>query len=495
MAIFHASISAMKRSAGRSATAAAAYRSGSRIVDERSGEVHDYTRKGGVIVADLIVPGGQMPDRSQFWNQVEAHHRRADAVVARELIIALPDELGLEDRLGLARQMALSISAEYAVAVDLAVHEPSQDGDERNTHAHLLISACTVGQDGSLGKKAERLDPIHCARHKLQNLAEFVRPLWESQVNAALAQAGREERVDHRSLAAQGIDRVPTTHIGPAGTGYERRTGQPSRRRTEAEAEEQAALTQLLKERAAEAAAASIREIDQQIADLESMPEADEPRAPALAELVARLRSPSAPAPAPAQEAEDTPPPWVDPRPSIQARQAAIEAERRAILGRQQVRAVSRPHAVPASTRRAAVAAVPRLRAAWEAAVRTLRGLRQELAEATGLLRVLERRALVPKVDAAAQVEAERRAAVAQAEATAAAPELEALQAEAQADAQRLASIDQEAAELRQQHQAATAEAQRHQALAYAAELARQAAKTGPGAREAGDRGRRPAGG
>jgi hypothetical protein len=217
MAIFH--LSARKpiaRSAGRSATAAAAYRSGQRIVDERTGETFDFRRRRGVLAAMLILPGCvHVSDRAGFWNAVECHHRRKDAVVAREIVIALPIELDEGGRQALALEFATAIANEYEVGVDCALHAPSIDGDDRNFHAHLLLTTCRVGSDGSLGKKSERLDPIQCRRTGLADSVAWLRPRWSELVNAALQSARVDVRVDHRSLAARGIDQLPTVHVGP----------------------------------------------------------------------------------------------------------------------------------------------------------------------------------------------------------------------------------------------------------------------------------------
>ena len=221
MAIYSASLSAIARSDGRSATAAAAYRAGCVIVDPRTGEIHDYTRKGGVLDAgepgtEVILPSGGTAGRAAFWGSIELHHRRKDAVTARELRVALPAELPPHAQIQLAREVRAALSQEYGVAVDVCVHEPSKEGDDRNTHAHFLMSACTVSADGTMGRKCDALDPIHCARRGLPTAAEFIRPLWEKLVNEALADAGIDERIDHRSHAARGLDTVPGSHHGPA---------------------------------------------------------------------------------------------------------------------------------------------------------------------------------------------------------------------------------------------------------------------------------------
>lgn len=244
--------SPISRSAGRSATGAAAYRAGVEITDERTGLVHDYTRKGGVMHAQLILPGGGTADRAEFWNGIEAHHKRGDAVLVREVEVSLPTELTAEQRKELAVNYALELADRYGVAADVALHAPrtvtdrelEKDPDQYyeidpdtgrrhngNWHAHIMLSACHVQPDGTLGKKAVELDPIHCKRHNIENLTERERPRWCDLQNAALERHGHEARVDHRTLEAQGIQREPQQHLGPAAASMERRTGEKSEKR------------------------------------------------------------------------------------------------------------------------------------------------------------------------------------------------------------------------------------------------------------------------
>jgi hypothetical protein len=216
----------VSRSAGRSSTAAAAYRSGARIVDERTGEIHDYTRKSGVVDSLVVLPHGGTMNRADLWNKVEAHHKRGDATVAREFVVALPAELDAAQRQELARTYARELADRYGVGVDLNIHAPGKEGDQRNHHAHILLTACYCGPTGTLGKKAVELDPIHCQRHGLDNVVEVERQRWEQHANRALEKAGQEARIDHRSLEAQGIyDRAPTVHLGPDATAIKRRGG------------------------------------------------------------------------------------------------------------------------------------------------------------------------------------------------------------------------------------------------------------------------------
>lgn len=217
MAIYHACMKAVQRSTGRSAVAAAAYRAGELLLDESTGRVHDYTRKRGVIHTQVLMPGGQSVDRGEFWNGVEKHHKRKDATPARELEIGLPCELPMHAKIQLAVAMGEALSAEYGVAADVCIHAPS--GDERNWHAHILMSACAVNQDGTFGKKVEVLDPIHCSRRKLPTAADWVRPHWEKLANEALELAGKAARIEHRSHTERGLTEVPSSHLGAAVSG------------------------------------------------------------------------------------------------------------------------------------------------------------------------------------------------------------------------------------------------------------------------------------
>lgn len=229
MAIYHLSVKAISRSAGRSATAAAAYRAGVEIADTRTGEVHDYTRKRGIVSADLVLPAGApewAADRSALWNAAEHAERRKDACVAREYEVALPSELPADARRQLALDFAQEMADREGCAVDVAIHEPSKGGDNRNHHAHIMRTTRKVEAEG-LGAK---LDTEKAGRNRAADL-EAVRAKWAELTNERLQQHGIEATVDHRSLKDQGIEREPTQHLGPTATAIERRTGQPSRKR------------------------------------------------------------------------------------------------------------------------------------------------------------------------------------------------------------------------------------------------------------------------
>lgn len=231
MAIYHASTKPIARSSGRSAVAAAAYRAGQELTDERTGLVHDYTRKGGVVSAEAVLADGSTVDRSELWNAAEFAEKRKDSRTAREWIIALPAELDAQGRADLAREFGVELARRYSVGVDIAVHMPDREGDNRNHHAHILTTTRKIGRgdDGQLvmgGKTIIELSDSDRRKMGLGAAAEevkIVRELWEGLANGALERAGRSERIDGRSLEAQGVDREPTTHLGQMATDMERR--------------------------------------------------------------------------------------------------------------------------------------------------------------------------------------------------------------------------------------------------------------------------------
>ena len=221
MASYHLSVKSVSRSTGRSAPAAAAYRTATRIENQRDGLVHDYTRRGGVEDAFLVLPDGAAwaEDRAALWNAAEAAEKRKDAKVAREYELALPYELDPTQRRALAQEFGQAVVERFGVAADIAIHAAHPEGDQRNWHAHVLTTTRVVSAEG-LGAKTRELDVIQTAGPAVEALRE----LWAVQVNWALARAQVAERVDHRSLDRQGQGHlVATQHLGPAASGMERR--------------------------------------------------------------------------------------------------------------------------------------------------------------------------------------------------------------------------------------------------------------------------------
>ena len=238
MAIYHLSVKTISRSAGRSATAAAAYRAGVEIADERTGEVHDYRRKGGVDSAELVLPAGApewAADRAALWNAAEQAETRKNSTVAREFEIALPAELSPDERQRLALDFARELVERHGCAADVAIHAPGKGGDHQNHHAHILLTTRRLTPEG-FSEKTRELDD-----RKTKEIDGW-RDRFASLQNERLSENGLEARVDHRSHAERGIETAPTLHLGPGATGYERRTGEPSetRMRQEANADRQA---------------------------------------------------------------------------------------------------------------------------------------------------------------------------------------------------------------------------------------------------------------
>lgn len=229
MAIYHLNTHTIGRAAGHSAVAAAAYRSASKLVDERTGEVFDFTRKGGVLSAEIVTPAGvPVPERAALWNAAEAAEKRKDARVAREWRAALPHELNEADRRELATRMGQAIADRYGVAVDVCIHAPDREGDDRNFHVHMLATTRTIGADGTLGAKAV-IELANKDRQKAgipgttQGDIIEIRQQWAELTNEALERAGISARVDHRSYADQGVELTPTRHIGTDAVAMHRR--------------------------------------------------------------------------------------------------------------------------------------------------------------------------------------------------------------------------------------------------------------------------------
>ena len=225
MAIYHLSVKTISRSAGRSATAAVAYRSGKLVRDERTGLVHDYRRRHGVEHAEIVLPASAPAwagGRETVWNAIEQAETRKNSTVAREFEVALPAELNPKERLELARGFARELAARHGIVVDVAIHAPGKDGDNRNHHAHLLCSTRRLTAEG-FKEKARELDD--------QKSGEIIhwRKRWAELENEHLEKAGHKARVDCRTLEAQRsgalergdteaaaeLERLPGAHMGP----------------------------------------------------------------------------------------------------------------------------------------------------------------------------------------------------------------------------------------------------------------------------------------
>ena len=217
MAICHISCKTVSHATGRTAPAAAAYRAGDRLKNEMDGRTHDYSRRAGVLHAEIIVPDGTpMPTRQEIWNAAEIADKRKNSTVAREWEIALPSELSEQERRALALAFGRWLCAEYGVVADVAVHAPNAKGDQRNHHAHILTTTRTW--DGKLGAKTRIFDAKETGAKEVAK----VRAKWEQLCNRSLALAGRAERISAGRLPK---GQIATIHVGVKETAITRRGG------------------------------------------------------------------------------------------------------------------------------------------------------------------------------------------------------------------------------------------------------------------------------
>lgn len=217
MAIFHSHAAVVKRSAGHSSIAAACYRTGERIVDERTGEIHDYGKRSGVVISKIFAPTDApewTSDRSRLWNMVEKVEARKDAQLCRTWDIALPVELSADQRLALVKKYCLDELVSRGMVVDMSIHAPHRGKETRNHHVHIAATMRDVGPEGFKQK------------NRTWNRAELIvelRECWANHVNAALLQAGHTTRIDHRTLEDQGVKRLPGRHLGKRASALENR--------------------------------------------------------------------------------------------------------------------------------------------------------------------------------------------------------------------------------------------------------------------------------
>ena len=286
MAIYHLEAKVVSRGAGRSAVAASAYLSCSRLYNDYDGIEHDYTKKQGLVWQEVFLPEyapQEWQDREQLWNAVEEVETAKDSRLAREFVVALPIELSREEQIELLQEFIQEQFVADGMCADAAIH----DTDGHNPHAHILLTMRPLDEQGKwqyktekeylcmkngeergftaaefrtakndgwekqytykVGKKkvymvpstAEaqgfvradkhpkstrygRQNPISERWNSEEQLAAW-RAAWADESNRYLERAGREERIDHRSNAARGLDEIPTIHEGAAAQALERR--------------------------------------------------------------------------------------------------------------------------------------------------------------------------------------------------------------------------------------------------------------------------------
>ena len=286
MAIYHLEAKVVSRGAGRSAVAASAYLSCSRLYNDYDGIQHDYTKKQGLVWQDVFLPAMAPPewkDREQLWNAVEEVETSKDSRLAREFVVALPIELNRENQIELLQEFIREQFVSDGMCADAAIH----DTDGHNPHAHILLTVRPLDERGKWQYKTEkeylcmkngeergftaaefrtaqsggwekqypykvgkkkvymtpsaadaqglvradkhpkstrygRQNPISERWNSEEQLVEW-RKEWADVTNRYLERAGREERIDHRSNAARGLDEIPTIHEGVAAQALERK--------------------------------------------------------------------------------------------------------------------------------------------------------------------------------------------------------------------------------------------------------------------------------
>lgn len=217
----HTSVKAFSRAKGHSAVAAAAYRSGDELVDERTGEIHDYSRKSGTDESFIIAPKDApdwVTDRSKLWNEAERIETRKNAQVGREVLVALPLELSHEERVELVAEYVDTVFTKKGIVADVAMH----DVESQNPHAHIMFTNRAIDLEGFVEKEKQPKDRKKYFEARKEELAE-IRETWSELANLKLAGIGSEFTIDHRSYRDRGIDQAPTTHLGKAAHGLHKR--------------------------------------------------------------------------------------------------------------------------------------------------------------------------------------------------------------------------------------------------------------------------------
>ena len=238
MALYHFHVTQIKRSEGRTAVASAAYRAGEKLHNLWDGETHDYTRKGGVILSEIMLPEyapKRFFDRATLWNEVEQVEKNYNAQLAYSFDMALQNEFSLEENIELAREFVQKYFVSEGMIVDLAVHKPDrEEGGIPNPHFHVLVPIRPLNADGTWGAKQRReyhldengnrikkengqweFDAVPTTNWGKPETLDMWREAWADMVNDKFREKGLDCRIDHRSYVDQGLDLIPTVHEGP----------------------------------------------------------------------------------------------------------------------------------------------------------------------------------------------------------------------------------------------------------------------------------------
>ena len=226
MALYHFHVGQIKRSSGRSAVEAAAYRAGEKLYSEYYGLISDYTHKGGVVHTEIMLPPHaprEYADRQTLWNAVEDAERNKNAQLAYSFDIALQNEFTMEENMQLARKFLLGNFVSRGMIADFAVHQPDKGGGISNPHFHVMCPIRPLNPDGTWGAKQRRVyredgkfDAVPTTDWGRPETLEAWREAWAALCNAKFEEKGLTCRIDHRSYERQGVEQVPTVHEGVA---------------------------------------------------------------------------------------------------------------------------------------------------------------------------------------------------------------------------------------------------------------------------------------
>lgn len=241
MAIYHLCIKIISRGKGKSAVAASAYRSGEKIKNEYDGILHDFTRKGGIAHTEILLPQNapqEFSDRGILWNSVEKIEKSKNSQLAREIEVALPKELDREKQINLVREYVKENFVKVGMCADIAIH----DKNDGNPHCHILLTMRPLNEDTTWGAKSKKeyiLDEngekvklkngnyktrkINTTDWNEQYKAEEWRKAWADITNKYLEENSIQDKVDHRSYQRQGIEQIPTIHMGVSATQMEKK--------------------------------------------------------------------------------------------------------------------------------------------------------------------------------------------------------------------------------------------------------------------------------
>ena len=237
----HFKITIVKRSQGQSAVAGAAYQSGERLFSEYDQKTKFYNKKKELVHAEIMLPSHAPPgyaDRATLWNAVEAVENQWNSQLARRIVLAFPVEVPKEQYLKMIREFCQEQFVSKGMVADFAIH----DKGDGNPHAHILLTLRAMDEHGKWLPKARKVYDLDengeriqlpsgnwkCHKENTvdwndQKYAEVWRHSWETITNRYLEAAGRPERVDLRSFERQGIQQIPTVHLGPAAHQMEKR--------------------------------------------------------------------------------------------------------------------------------------------------------------------------------------------------------------------------------------------------------------------------------